>query len=195
MIATFFYAHTLPPSLNKSEMKKIKLYIAISLNGKIAKTDGSVDWLESIPNPEKTDYGYAAFYDSIDTTIQGFATYAQVLSFGIDFPYADKKNYVLTRKQNLDQSDHVEFVTQNHLATIRDLKKEKGKDIWLIGGSQINTLLFNEKLIDEIIIFVMPIILSDGIDLFSAYPIESRLTLKETKAFQSGAVEMRYLVD
>lgn len=48
-------------------MRKIKLYTAISLNGKIAKSDGSVDWLHEIPNPDKTDHGYAEFYKSIES--------------------------------------------------------------------------------------------------------------------------------
>ena len=60
--------------------RKLILYIASSLNGKIADAEGRVDWLESMPNPDKLDYGYAEFYDSIDTTIQGNATYKQVMS-------------------------------------------------------------------------------------------------------------------
>lgn len=90
-------------------MRKIKLYIAISLNGKIAKADGNVDWLESIPNPEKTDYGYQEFYDTIDTTIQGFSTYDQIMSWGIDFPYKGKKNYVITWNKAHQNTEDVFF--------------------------------------------------------------------------------------
>lgn len=82
-------------------MRKIKLYIASSINGKTAKIDGSVDWLEEIPKPEKADYGYAKFYESIDTTIQGSNTYQQIMNWGIGFPYKGKKNYVITRKKGL----------------------------------------------------------------------------------------------
>ena len=64
-------------------MRKIKLYIAISLNGKIAKANGDVEWLNSIPNPKKNDFGYSEFYKSIDTTIQGHSTYQKILSMGI----------------------------------------------------------------------------------------------------------------
>ena len=56
-------------------MRKIKLYIAMSLNGKIAEKDGSVDWLYVKEGDEKPDYGYSKFYNSIDTTIQGSNTY------------------------------------------------------------------------------------------------------------------------
>lgn len=173
-------------------MRKIKLYIAASLNGKIAQADGSVDWLESIPNPEKNDYGYADFYKSVDTTIQGYSTYNQVLSWGIDFPYPDKKNYVLTRKKGLANSADVEFVSENHADFIRQLKEEEGGDIWLIGGGQINSLLLDENLIDEIQVFIMPIVLSGGIEIFEAFPKEKALILIETKTYNSSVVELRY---
>ena len=100
-------------------MRKIISYIALSLNGKIAKKDGSVDWLESIPNPDKSDYGYENFYASIDTTIQGSSTYNQVMGWGIDFPYADKKNYVFTRKTGLENTQNVDFISANHLEFIQ----------------------------------------------------------------------------
>lgn len=176
-------------------MRKIKLYIAMSLNGKIAESDGSVDWLESIPNPEEVDYGYSEFYDSIDTTIQGYSTYSQIISWEIDFPYADKKNFVLTRKQQLENTEYVEFVSEGHIEFIKQLKKQQGLDIWLIGGGQINTMLFNENMVDEIQVFVMPVILSGGIELFEALPKETRLKLIESKSYSTGAVELRYSVE
>ena len=164
----------------------------MSLNGKIAKADGSVTWLETLPNPDKSDYGYADFYESVDTTIQGFSTYKQVLDWGIDFPYANKKNYVITRKQDLKNTEFVEFITENHTDFIQELKNKKGGDIWLIGGGQINTLLLNAGLIDEIQVFVMPIILSEGIKMFEILPNEMLLELVETKNFASGAVLLKY---
>ncbi len=173
-------------------MRKIKLYIATSLNGKIASSDGGVDWLENIPNPEKTDYGYAAFFNSIDTIIQGYNTYNQVINWGIDFPYKGKKNYVLTKKQNIKNTEFVEFVTENHVDFIKNLKEQKGGDIWLIGGGQANTLILNAGLLDEIQVFMMPIIISGGIDLFDAFPIQTQLKLLETKSYSSGVVEMKY---
>lgn len=175
-------------------MRKIKLYIATSLNGKIAKPDGSVDWLESIPNPEKTDYGYAEFIDSIDTTIQGYTTYNQIINWDIEFPYKGKKNFVLTKKQNIENTEFVDFITENHVDFIKDLKRQEGGDIWLIGGGQANTMVLNAGLLDEIQIFVMPIILSGGIDLFDVFPQETQLKLLETKSYSSGVIELKYKV-
>lgn len=175
-------------------MRKIKLYIASSLNGKITAKDGSVDWLEHIPNPDKSDYGYADFNKSIDTTIQGFNTYKQILDWGIDFPYPDTKNYVLTRKQSLPKSTDVEFINKDPIQRIKEIKNSPGKDIWLIGGGSINTLLLNHGLIDEIQVFMMPIILTEGVDLFAALPNQTQLILKESKNFKSGVVKMVYQI-
>jgi dihydrofolate reductase len=176
-------------------MRKLKLYIAISLNGKIAKPDGSVDWLESIPNPEKTDHGYTDFYKSIDITIQGNNTYKQIMGWGIDFPYADKKNYVFTRNEALVNTENVEFIAKNHVDFVNELKMQDGKDVWVIGGSKLNTMLLNENFLDEIQVFVMPIIIADGINLFESLPNETKLTLIHSQSYSTGAVELRYKVE
>ena len=176
-------------------MRKIKAYLAISMNGKISRADGRVDWLETVPNPDKLDYGYSKFYESIGTTIQGYNTYAQVMAWDIDFPYADKKNYVLTRKQGLALTEHVEFIFENHIEFLRKLKKEDGKDIWLIGGGQVNTMLLNENLIDELIVHIMPIILPDGIELFELIPKETALKLVESSSYPTGVIGMKYEIE
>lgn len=173
-------------------MRKLKLYIACSLNGKIAAKDGSVEWLETMPNPEKLDYGYADFYKSIDTTIQGFKTYKQIIDWRIDFPYKESKNYVFTRNKKHQNTEHVEFISENHIRFVNKLKAQKGKDIWLIGGGQINTIMLNAGLIDEIQVFIMPIILSDGIGLFEVLPKQTLLKLIGSKTYSSGVVELTY---
>jgi len=173
-------------------MRKIILYIAVSLNGKIARPNGSVDWLESMPNPEKTDYGYAEFLKSIDTTIQGHKTYKQLIRWGIPFPYTGKTNYVLTRNPDLQDNENVKFVKSNHPEFFKDLKNQEGKGIWLIGGGQINTLFLKEDLIDELRIFLMPIVIPGGIEIFDLLPRDKLLNLIETKSFSSGVVELKY---
>lgn len=176
-------------------MRKLILYIATSLNGKIAKADGSVKWLENIPNPSKTDYGYSKFYKSVDTTIQGYNTYKQLIDWEIPFPYSDKVNYVFTRKKEISRAPDVHFVKENHLEFVKALKKKPGKDIWLIGGGQINTMLFNAGLIDEMRVFVMPIVIPNGIELFESIPKEKLLKLTDVKGFLTGAVQMTYEVN
>lgn len=173
-------------------MRKTIIYIACSLNGKIAKLDGSVEWLESIPNPEKTDYGYTKFYKSIDTTIQGFKTYKQIIDWGIEFPYSDKKNYVFTRQEGLKNTENVDFISDQHVRFIQQLKEQEGKDIWVIGGGQINSLLLKENLIDELQVFIMPIIITDGIDLVGSLTNDIKLELIDSKSYSNGTSELRY---
>jgi dihydrofolate reductase len=73
------------------------------------------------------------------------------------------------------------------------LKKKEGKDIWLIGGGEVNTLLQNLELIDEYLVFVMPIILGAGVPLFAAHPNKMDLILAENKVFESGVVFLHYI--
>ncbi|MBK8515341.1 MAG: dihydrofolate reductase [Saprospiraceae bacterium] len=176
-------------------MRKIKLYLAISLNGKIARSDGSVDWLDSIPNPENSDYGYAEFYKTIDTTIMGYSTYNQVINWGIEWPYMDKKNYVLTRKVGLKNTEFVEFIAKDHIPFIEQLKEHPGKDIWLVGGGQVNTMLLNANLVDEIYLYTMPLVIPSGIDLFEGLPNETELKLVGIKSYSSGVIESIYQVE
>ena len=176
-------------------MRKIILYIATSLNGKIAKSDGSVDWLETIPNPNKLDYGFKELNKSVDTTIQGYSSYAQVMGWDIPFPYADKKNYVITRKQDLSNTEYVDFISKDHMQFIKALKTQEGKDIWLIGGGQVNALLLESDLIDEIQLFMMPIVLDGGIDLFQSLSVDKIFKLIESKTYPTGVVELRYEIE
>ena len=166
--------------------------MAISLDGKIAMPDGGVEWLETIPMPEDGDYGYTSFYASIDTTIQGYSTYQQLMNWDFDFPYPDKKNYVVTTKQGLSNTTYVEFIAQDHIAFIKNLKASEGKDIWLVGGGKLNAMLLEANLIDEIQLFIMPIVLTKGIDMFSMLPNEYGLKLIESKVYANGVVETRY---
>ena len=114
------------------------------------------------------------------------------MGWGIDFPYADKKNYVFTRKTGLENTQDVDFISDDHIGFIKQLKSQPGSGIWLVGGGQLNTLFLNNKMLDEIILFVMPIVLSDGIDLFGAIPKETELELLESKTYNNGVVELRY---
>ena len=164
----------------------------MSLNGKIAKADGSVDWLDAMPKPDGSDYGYNDFYNSVDTTIQGFNTYKQILSWGIEFPYKGKKNYVLTSDTSQKDNRDVKFVTSDHLDFVRTLKEANGQDIWLIGGGATNATLLNAKLIDEIHLYVMPIILNEGIDIFDTLTNDKSIELKHSKTYSTGVVEMIY---
>lgn len=174
-------------------MRRIILYIAQSLDGKIARLNGDVDWLDQFNGIENEDYGYAAFLETVDTTLMGNRTYEKILSFGIDFPYAGKENYVFTREKGKHDTEHVKFVGDDIAAFVSGIKQEQGKNIWLIGGSEINTLLFNADLIDEIYLFTMPITLGEGVPLFAGRVNEKQLKLTEVSTYASGIICKKYL--
>ena len=171
-------------------MRKVILYIAASLDGYIARPDGRIDWLENEAYKiEGEDFGYSSFLQTIDTTLMGHSTYKVILGFDTPFPYPDKKNYVFSHSE-LPDTEYVQFISTNVAEFVKKLKQSPGKDIWLIGGSQLNTLLLNAALIDEIILTYIPIILGKGIPLFASGASEKLVQLKQSKNFSNGFVQL-----
>ena len=166
-------------------MRKIKLFIACSLDGFIAREDGSIDWLFN------GDYGYAKFYKSIDTVLMGRKTYE--LSLILNDTHKGKKVIVFTKQKSVHKLPNAEFIS-DAVGFTKKLKKSKGKGIWLVGGGEIVSILLNSKLIDEMIIFVHPIILGKGIPLFRNMEKEIKLKLIEQFAYKDGLVRLYYEV-
>ncbi|NVJ46422.1 MAG: dihydrofolate reductase [Cytophagia bacterium] len=176
-------------------MRKLVAYIAISLDGKIADAEGGVGWLDTINHPKDEDYGYAAFMETIDTTVMGNTTYQQVLGFDMPFPYKEQKNYVFTRNINLTSDENVTFISSDHAQWLAELKQQRGKNIWLLGGGEVNTLCLQAGLLDEMIVHVMPFIVGKGISIFSDAELMQHLELTSSKVYSSGVMELRYLVN
>ncbi|CAM4946437.1 unnamed protein product [Rotaria socialis] len=139
-------------------MRKVILYTAVSIGGFIAREDGNIDWLSTFDDGTNDDHDYKLFYENIDVTLMGNKTYQQVLTFPVPFPYPDKKNYVFSHEKQ-KSNEFVEFVNDDIYEFINHLKKQPGKDIWLVGGAQLNQLLLSFGLIDEIIMTIIPIAL------------------------------------
>ena len=139
-------------------MKKIKLYIATSLDGYIARPDDDIEWLTEFPNPSTGDYGYKDFVASVDTVIMGGRTYREMLSMDMLWPYREQQTYVVSH-HNWDEKENIKFITDNIIETITKLREEEGKDIWLVGGGELISLFLNAELIDELQIFYIPVML------------------------------------
>lgn len=174
-------------------MRKIILYIATSLDNYIARPDGSIDWLEPSTTNEKEDYGYQKFYHSIDTTIMGANTYRQVCNFDVPFPYPDKQNFVITTQPDLKKiHPSVNYITTDIDSLVSTLKNSVGKNIWLIGGSQINTYFLRQKLLDEIIITRIPVFIGGGIPLFQPLNMDYHAVLNEVKDYGNNVMQIKY---
>jgi dihydrofolate reductase len=172
-------------------MSKVVLYIAASLDGFIARADDDIAWLTRYDSPHE-DHGYADLMRRVDTLIMGARTYEQVLGFG-DWFYQGKKTYVVTHRE-LPQvpGAEVAFYSGDLTALVADLKAATDKDIWLLGGGQLAGSFMNEGLVDEIMLFVIPITLGSGKPLFVGMTKATELTLVETKPYESGIVLLRY---
>ncbi|HET7537489.1 MAG TPA: dihydrofolate reductase family protein [Candidatus Didemnitutus sp.] len=173
-------------------MRKLIYYVAASLDGCIARRDGAVDWL---PTPTaKEDYGYAKFLGRVDTLLMGRKTYEQMLTFG-PWAYGERKCYVLTRKWAGQRDVHAEFIGGNIATLVRRLKRQPGRDIWLVGGGESAHACFEAGVVDEIILTQVPVLLGDGLPLFLPRETSDRLVLKDSHAFTEGLVQLSYEVD
>jgi len=176
-------------------MKKITLYTAATIDGLIARPDGRVDWLDAFSNdPGGDDYGYAEFISTIDTTIMGHETYRVSLALGGIRAMAGYSNYVLTRKNDREPEEHVTFLSENLPELLRDLRHSHGKNIWLLGGGQVNSFMLRHGLIDEIIVTTVPLILGEGLPLFVQPAPTSSFVLNETRSFANGLIQSTYSV-
>lgn len=172
------------------EDRKVISYVATSLDGYIAKPDGDISFL-SLVEKEGEDYGYADFIRTIDTIILGRKTYDKILSIGFGYP-ADKDVYVVTRTPKADQG-RIKFYSGPLEKLVSELRSKEGLNIFCDGGSEIINELLREKLIDEFIISIIPIILGDGIPLFRNKGPEINLRLISCRKFDTGLVQLHYI--
>lgn len=174
-------------------MRKIKLYIAVSLDGYIATPDGGVEWLNQFQISKNEDYGYKEIYQSIDTILMGGRTYRDIVGFGCEWPYKDKTTYIVSRNNiNLTPSEQVYFITDHVTGNVEKLKESTGKDIWLVGGGELVSMLLDANLIDKMHLCYLPIVLGQGVSLFPNKPKETIWKLAGSKSFLSGAISITY---
>ena len=168
-------------------MRKIKVFIATSLDGYIATEFGSVDWL-----PEKVESGYEEFYKTIDTVLMGRKTYGQILTFGA-YPYEGKKSYVFTKNPDQEKDKNVEFVSSIDEFLSDKLDLTKGDNIWLVGGADLISHFLNRKLVDEVIVSIIPLSLGRGIPLFKNLKQVVNMEVVKTTQYKY-LVELHYKI-
>jgi dihydrofolate reductase len=172
--------------------RKIIFRGATSIEGFIARPDGSVDWLDR-PSP-KGNYGMNDFYRSIDTCIMGRKTYDFAVSHGMPEVFPGKKNYVFSRTLNKAASPKVTLVSEDVYSFAQSLRAEKGKDIWMIGGAEIVAAFLDCGQLDEFIIHVVPKMIGEGIPLVAPRHRDLSLKLLSSKKWPAGDVELHYRV-
>lgn len=172
--------------------RKLCLFIAMSLDGYIAKPDGDISFLDEM-SQEGEDYGYNAYIETIDIVILGRKTYDKILSMGNESFYGERKVYVVTRNPRPD-SGRTTFYSGDLTDLVQSLKSRAGKNIYCDGGAEIVQRLLAEQLIDELTISIVPVILGTGIRLFDGIYPEQKFKLLESKSFPKGLSQLHYAI-
>lgn len=167
------------------------MYIAASLDGYIARTDGSIDWLMSIPDPEPSTYGYDEFMAKIDALVMGRNTFDFVKTVK-PWPYSVPV-FVLTTSltQNDIKIKDVFTINRKPPGIVKELNSRGFNNLYIDGGKTIQGFLAFD-LIDEMTITTIPIILGSGISLFGNLTKDINFEHVGTKIHKNGLVESTY---
>lgn len=170
-------------------MRKVILGLGISLDGYIARPDGSVDFL-FMPK----DYSMGPFFKTIDTALMGRKTYEVGLrmSGGKKLNTYGLATYVFTRSLPPGERDGIIFTRDAPKKIVDALRKRKGKDLWLMGGGELARDFLKDDLVDELYIGVVPTLVGEGIPLFpSGFP-QREFKLLENKTYSRSMISLKY---
>lgn len=170
------------------------VFIATSLDGFIARTDGSLDWLP-VPEPGGEDYGYQSFMDTVDAVVMGRHTYDAVLAMGGGWTYP--KPVVVLSSRPVATTPALSDTVVQLSGTPEEVRAQcaaRGwNELYVDGGVTIQRFL-RAGLIDRMIITRIPVILGEGLPLFGAVAADVRLDHVRTQAYASGLVQSEYRV-
>ncbi|WP_373964050.1 dihydrofolate reductase family protein [Kosakonia sacchari] len=169
------------------------VFIAVSLDGYIARQDGDIEWLLQRDDPTE-DHGYAAFIADKDWIVMGRGSYEKVLTFD-EWPY-DRPVLVLSRQLSDTPVPEklmgkVQFSCRTPGEVLTDLAAQNAHRVYIDGGQVIQSFL-REGLVADIVITTVPVLLGSGKPLFGALNRDIALTLLSSRSFPSGLVQSHY---
>ena len=158
-------------------MRKVILYIAVSLDGYIADGKGAVDWIGGHDENVEMEDTFTPFFSGVDMVIMGRKTYNQIVTeLSPDrWPYEGATTYVLTHHKETDNTKNICFKNIDVCRFVEEVAQQ----------------LISNNLIDTYHLVVIPVILGGGISLFGGFTRKIDLTLVETKKY-NGIVEVIY---
>jgi dihydrofolate reductase len=191
-------------------MAKSVYYCAASLDGYIAESDDTIEWLTgyegSVDAPEGLEPGpmapggsYERFYESVGAVVSGSVTYEFILGHtppSAEWPYRGKPYWVLSSRDlpvpdNATEDVHVVSARVSDL--IDDMQSAAGdRDIWIVGGGNVASQFADADLLDEVHVTVVPVVLGSGKPLFEGRLQGEPLKLLGTTIYGNGMVELRY---
>src|SRR5690606_20160598 len=180
---------------------RVTIHMAASLDGYIARKDGSVDWMETSDEFAEGDTLDPEFVESvlksIDCNVMGSRTYETALHFeakGLGWAYGDKPTFVLTNRDLPKTRDTVELYSGDLARLVNERLKPTYRSVWVVGGGVVSGECLRLGLADEVRYSIMPILIGDGISFFDRLDRDVALHLVESKAYKNGMVALRYQV-
>jgi dihydrofolate reductase len=168
-------------------MRKIVLSVGASIDGYIARKNGAVDFL-FMPK----DYSMAEFFASVDTAVMGRKTFEAGLKMGGGSFNSPLKTYVFSKSKPAGERQGVIYTRKTPGRLTAELRKQAGKNIWLMGGGELARAFLKADLVDELHIGVAPILLGSGIPLFPGGFPQRTFELVENKTYSRGLITVRY---
>ena len=180
---------------------QVTIHMAASLDGFIARKDGSVDWMETsdqfVGGDTMSPEFVEAFLKTIDCYVMGSRTYETALSFeakGLGWSYGDKPTFVLTSRDLPRTRDAVEFHNGDLARFVNGRLRPRFRSIWVVGGGVVSAECLRLGLADEVRYSILPVLIGEGIPFFGKRDGDIALHLAEVKAYTSGLVDLRYKV-
>lgn len=171
----------------------VSVYIAVSLDGFIARRDGALDWLiHAKYDIAGEDFGYAKFISDVDALVMGRGTYDKVLEFD-PWPYKVERVVVATQRPLTVPDSRVETSALAPRELVAALKAQGVQKIYLDGGQLIQSFL-REKLVSDLTITRIPVLIGEGLPLFGAMGRDIDLKHTGTQSWPNGFVQSRYEV-
>ena len=169
-------------------MRKVILGVSVSLDGRIARANGGVDFLRT---PKEHPVG--AFFACMDTAIMGRKTLdAGLRMTGGKLPKTAMKMYVMSNTKEPGEREGAVFVNESPAALVARIRKQDGTDIWLMGGGELAREFLRDDLVDEMYLGIAPVLLGEGIPLFpNGFP-QREFALTENKSYSQGLVALKY---
>ena len=175
--------------------------MAASLDGFIARRDGSVDWLETSDEYARGETmdprAVEAFLKSIDCYVMGSRTYETALGFeakGFGWAYGDKPTLVLTHRELPRTRETVEFYSGDLARLVNERLRPTFTNVWFVGGGAVAGECVRLGLADEVRYSILPVLIGEGIPFFDRLDRDISLHLLEVNAYRNGMVELRYEV-
>jgi dihydrofolate reductase len=183
-------------------MSRTRYFTAMSLDGYLADTEGSLEWLFAVPD-HGTEESFRAFLADVGAIVMGATTYEWVLGHEpvLERPelwrswYGERPAWVFTHRElpRIPGAD-VRFVAGDVEPVHRDLTAAAGeRDVWLVGGGALAGAFADAGLLDELVLSVAPVLVAGGAPLLPRR-LEGRLRLTEARVVGEFA-ELRYAVE